>query len=614
MVIFANPRFSFAAYTELRRGQVLTTTRKSTRLLATQLLGLTAAAALVLAACGGGGGSKTGEDDGKDSGAQAPAAVTVTHTFEQEIDAYNGNTAQNNASKNNIVLQRVLTGFWYFGKDGEVTPNTEFGTYKKTSDDPLTVEYSINPKAKWSDGNPIDCDDILLFWAGNSGKIGESLFSAAGTTGVELIEVPDCKAGDKKFTFKYSEPFADWEGQGAPGAADLLPAHVVEKQSGLTEQQFIDAVKKKDATALAKAGKFYSSGWVMQPGKLPDASLIPSSGPYKLAKWDAGQSITLTANDKYWGTPPKVKNVVIRFIVQDEQSQALQNGEVNIIEPQANPDLLNQLEAAQGVKVVTGDQYLYDHLDFNFSKSNPFSDRRLREAFAKCVPRKLIVDNLIKPQKADAKPMDVRNVAPFDTRYAEVVEGSGADKYAQPDIAGAKALLAQAGKSGMQVKIGYPTPNPRRTQVVELIADSCGKAGFKVVDKGQENFFEDDGDLINNRFDVALFGWAGSSLVSGWASTYSTPAACTPSGKGNNNGCYSNKKVDQLIKELNATIEPDKKTQLIAEVERTLWQDLATIPLYSQPQLSAWTDTLKSIEPNPSQASITWNMDEWSAS
>ena len=578
------------------------------------LLTLTASAALVLSACGGGGGGGDGGGPAaQPEGPKAPAAVTITHTFEQEFDAYNGNTSENNASKNNIVLQRVLTGFWFFDKGGNVAPNPDFGSYEKTSDDPLTVEYSINPKAVWSDGTPIDCDDILLWWAGNSGKIGDGIFSASGTTGVELIEVPDCQAGDKDFTLKYTEPFADWESQGAPGAADMLPAHVVEKQGGLDEQQFIDAVKAKDAKALAKAAKFYSSGWVMEPGQLLDEALIPSNGPFKLSKWDAGQSITLVANDKYWGDPPAVKTVVIRFIAQDEQAQALQNGEVNIIEPQANPDLLNQLEAAQGVKVVTGTQYLYDHLDFNFTKNNPFSDKRLREAFAKCVPRKLIVDNLIKPQQDDAKPMDVRNVAPFDPIYGTAVQGSGAEKYAAVDIAGAKKLLADAGKEGMRVGVGYNTPNPRRTQVVELIADSCGKAGFKVVDEGAKNFFEADGDLANARFDVALFGWAGSSLVSGWASTFTTPAACTPTQKGNNNGCYSNKEVDRLIKELNATIDPDQRAKLVADVERLLWEDLATIPLYSQPALSAWTDTLKSIEPNPSQASITWNMDDWSA-
>lgn len=575
----------------------------------TTFLGLATSAALVLSACAGEGGGASEEPTTK--GPETSAPVTITHTFEQQIDAYNGNTAENNASKNNIVLQRVLTGFWYFGADGSVTPNTDFGAYKKTSDDPLTVDYTIKDKAVWSDGTPIDCDDILLFWAANSGKVGKDLFSTAGTTGKELVEVPDCAAGDKSFTFKFSEPFADWESV-APGATGMLPAHVVEKQGGLSEEQFITAVKAKDAKALTKAAAFYSRGWVMEPGKLPDASLIPSSGPYKLSKWDAGQSITLVANDKYWGKPPAAQTVVIRFIAQDEQVQALQNGEVNIIEPQSNPDLLNQLEAAQGVKVVTGDQYLYDHLDFNF-RSGPFQDKAVREAFAKCVPRDLIVDNLIKPQKPDAKPMDVRNVAPFDPIYADVVAGSGAEKYAKADVAAAKAQLTATGHTGMTVRIGYNTPNPRRTQVVELIADSCGKAGFKIVDQGAANFFEDDGGLANGRFDVALFGWSGSSLVSGWASTFRTPTACTPSGKGNNNGCYSSKEVDRLIADLNRTTNPDEKTRLIAQIEKLLWDDLVTIPLYSQPGLSAYTDTLKNIQPNPSQASITWNMDKWSA-
>ncbi len=577
----------------------------------TWYVGLVASAALVLGGCGGGGGGNEGTDTGAQGG-KTSAPITITHTFEQEIDAYNGNTAENNASKNNIVLQRVLSGFWYFGADGSVKPDSTFGTYKKTSDDPLTVDYTINPKAVWSDGNPIDCDDILLFWAANSGKVGKDLFSTAGTTGTELVETPNCAAGDKKFTFKFSEPFADWESV-APGATGLLPAHVVEKQSGMTEDQFISAVKKKDAAALAKAAKFYNTGWVMQPGKLPDASVIPSSGPYKLSKWDAGQSITLTANDKYWGDPPAAKNVVIRFITQDEQVQALQNGEVNIIEPQSNPDLLNQLKETQGVKVVTGDQYLYDHLDFNFH-NGPFKDKKVRQAFAMCVPRKLIVDNLIKPQKPDAEPMDTRTIAPFESAYPTVSKEVGAEKYAKADVAGSKAMLASTGNSNLTVRIGYNTPNPRRTQVVQLIADSCGKAGFKVVDKGAANFFEADGALANGGFDVALFGWSGSSLVSGWSSTFHTPTACTPSGKGNNNGCYSNKKVDSLIAELNRSTDADTRTKLNAQIEKLLWDDLATIPLYSQPGLSAWSDTLKNIKPNPSQASITWNMDKWSAS
>lgn len=570
-----------------------------------KLLAILCGSTLALAACGGTGGSGTTP---KSSGPAQPKAVTITHTTEQEFASYNRNTADANALKNSLVLQRVLTGFWYFGADGELKTNTDFGTYKKTSDSPLTVDYTISDKAVWSDGSPIDCDDILLYWAASAGKYG---FSTSGGEGINHVKVPECKAGDKTFSFVYDEPFADWASVG-PGATAMLPAQVVEKQGGLSEADLIAAIKAGDKAKLAKAAKFYNEGWVMT-GKLLSEDLIPSSGPYKLSKWDKGQSITLVPNDKYWGAPPASKTIVIRFIAQDEQVQALQNQEVNIIEPQPNPDLLKQIEGVQGVKSEVGSQFTYDHLDFNLVKG-PMKDKRVREAFAKCVPRKLIVDNLIKPIQPDAEPMDVRNVAPFLPYYKDVVSQSGgASKYATTDIAGAKALLAQAGQPNPTVNIGYIVPNPRRTQVVELITAECGKAGFKIVDKGEENFFDPDGGLANQTFDVALFGWAGSSLVSGWASTFRSPKACTPTEKGNNNGCYSNKKVDDLITQINKTIDKDAQIPLIAQVEKALWDDLVTIPLYSQPQLTAWTDTLKNIEPNPSQATISWNMDKWSA-
>jgi ABC-type transport system substrate-binding protein len=569
------------------------------------------ASALVLAACAGDDSETPAEPgDETEASTEEPAAdVTVTHTFEQEISTYNSNPAEDNASKNAIVLQRVQSGFWFFGEDGVVTNDADFGTYELVSEDPVTVEYSINDAAVWSDGNPIDCDDVLLWWAVNSGNFPD--FSVAGTTGTELVAVPDCAAGDKSYTAVYSEPFADWEATAGAQATGMLPAHVVEEQAGLSEDEFIAAVQGGDTAALADAAAFHNTGWIFD-GALPDEALIPSSGPYKLDSWEPGQSITLTANENYWGTPPAAGTVVIRFIVQDEQAQALANGEVNIIEPQANPDILNQLEGATGIEVFTGGQYLYDHLDFNFD-SSPFSDLQLREAFAKCVPRELINANLIQPLDPSAEPMAVRNVAPFEPHYATVAEGSGAENYAEVDIEGAAAILADTGNEGLEVKIGYNTPNPRRTDVVALIADSCGEAGFNVVDAGEDTFFEEGGGLAENTYDVALFGWAGSSLVSGWASTFSTADECTPSGKGNNNGCYSNPDVDALIAELNAAPDPEAQVPLIAQVEQLLWADLATIPLYTQPYLAAWSETVENVIPNPAQSSITWNMDKWAA-
>src|SRR3954447_11043000 len=137
------------------------------------------------------------------------------------------------------------------------------------------------------------------------------------------------------------------------------------------------------------------------------------------------------------------------------------------MDPQVNPDLLNQLkQIGPTIKVESHDQFLFEHLDFNFRKGNPFADLKVRQAFAKCVPRQTIVTNLVKPSNPNAVVLDSLYALPFQPNYKDYTSGNGSSAYNQQDIAGAKALLQQAGKTTIPVRIGYQTPNPRRTQEV----------------------------------------------------------------------------------------------------------------------------------------------------
>ncbi|WP_157570219.1 ABC transporter family substrate-binding protein [Microtetraspora malaysiensis] len=569
-----------------------------------RFLAVATGAAILLTACASGEDKPAANESGSASSAPAAADTTVTHAFEQELNSYNGYTSEEYSSQNHIVVNnRVLQDVWGYSTEGGVKRNPEVATYEKVSDDPLTVKYTFNPKAVWSDGADIGCADVMLTWATGSGKFTD--FSYISTEQWGRVELPDCKVGDKEITLKYKQPFVDWE------ALDVLtmPAHIVAEQGGLTVEEFVDAVKNGDKGKLKKAAEFYNKGWLFN-GKMPDKKLMPASGPFVIDSYSPGQSITLARNEKYWGEPAKAAKVVIRFIPQDEQVQALQNGETNIIEPQSNPDVVAQLGGLNGVTVKTGDQFLFDHLTFNFNKG-PFKDPNLRKAFALCVPRQQIVDNLIKPQNPEAQTLDVRNVVGFQPQYADTVAFAGGDKWSTVDIEASKKLLSESGKGKLKVRIGYNQPNPRRTQVVELIKASCDQAGFDIVDTGSEKFFADGGDLANTNFDVALFGWSGSALNSGWTSTYHTVEKCTPSGKGNNKGCYSNKELDKVLDEILSETDPTKTVDLVKQVEKTLWDDLMSIPLYSQPALTAWSENVQNVVPNASQASVTWNMHEW---
>lgn len=549
-------------------------------------------AALVLAACTGGG-----TDTDTDTTSSGP--ITFTYAYGQEWQAYNTATTGTNASQNAIPMNRVLLGFWYFAPDGSVAPETDFGTYEKTSDDPLTVEYTFADDAVWSDGEPIDCDDAWLAWYSQSGQT--DTFSPVTTDGYEDIKTVDCADGDKTFSVTYDKPYADW----AANFGGIWPAHVVEKQAKIDD--FIAAVQDGDTKGLDRAGDFWTNGWVFKPGDLPDPSLIPSSGPYVIDSWESGNNLTLKANENYYGDAPKAETVVIRFINDTAQPQALENGEIQAMDPQPNPDLQKQLERlGDSIVFASADQYTFEHYDFQFDGA--FKDKALREAFALCLPRKTIVDNLIVPDNPDAQVLNSRYYFPFQPEYEEVATAITPEQYVsgETDVEKARQILEDNDAVGTEVRLGYIVPNDRRQAEAQLVMDSCGPdgAGFDVKDEGDKTFFNADGALVTGRFDVAMFAWIGSPLVTGSSAIYVTDG-------GSNYGNYSNKQVDELTAQLNQTTDPEEQKNLIIQIETILWDDLATVPVFAFPGIVAYAANAEGVEYNATQAGLTWNMQDW---
>ena len=560
-----------------------------------KVLATLAAASLLLTACA------SGDDSNDTASQQTTAPITVRWGYAQEFASYNGNTADGNSSANNAILTQTVSGFWVFAPDGSIQPNKDFGTFEKTSDNPLTVKYTINDKAAWSDGEAVDCDDFVLAWLANSGVTGEKGFSSAGTFGYEDQNKPACKDGDKTITVTYKKPFADWSG--LYGSPTILPAHLVEKQGGIPD--IIAAADNPTSPDLAKAEAFYNDAFNVNPGQIKSDVML-SSGPYTISAWQAGQSLTLTANPKWWGTPPKAKTIIVRYLGGDQQVQALQNGEVDTIDPQPQVELVNQLKAlGDKVKFSTHDAYTFEHLDFNFRGA--FADKNIREAFAKCVPRQQIVDNLIKPQNPDANILQSRYVFPFQPTYSQFENSVGGEKYNTVDIAGAKQLLTAAGKNGLTVRVGWRKDpaaiNKRRVDTLALITASCKQAGFNVVDAGTADFFEKA--LPEGNFDVAMFAWTGSPLVTGSSAIYIT--------KGDSNyDKYSSPTVDSLTSQLNAEIDTTKQVDLMKQIDTQLWTDLATIPLFAHPGILASSPDVEGVEYNATQQELMWNAQSWS--
>lgn len=596
---------------------------------------LTAVGALVISGCAAGGGDDTGDDSGLVEGS------SITAAWNQAFYSMNGNTSFGNATANNNINYLVLDGFNYYNNTPELVKNDSFGTYEVVSEDPLTVTYTVAEGRKWSDGTPIDAADLMLHWAALSRALDTPDFDpgeytdpdtgeftdafptdvvyfdsgATPTSGLGLVsETPEIGEDGRSITMTYDAPFVDWELSFAT-LGGMLPAHIVAKKSLDIEdneeakQALLDAIENDDAATLAPISQFWNSGFNFT--SMPDdTELVTASGPYMISDYEADQFVTLTANPEYTGdNGANIEEITIRFIPDPLAAvQALENGEVDIIQPQATADITTALEGIDGITVNTGLGGTYEHVDLQFDQGknpeNIFSNPLVREAFMKVIPRQEIVDTLIKPIIGDdAILRNSQLFVPGAEGYAEAEETNTSADYAEVDIEGAKALLAESGITDTSVCILYASNNPRRVNEFALIQASAAEAGFNVTDCGSEEW----GGLLGTpgAYDAALFGWQSTSL----GVTNSLPTFET--GGINNLNFYSNAEVDEIVQKLNLEFDQEAQIELQVEMDRLLWEDFYGVTIFQFPEVTAFSDRVTNIDPSILAPTIFWNAWDW---
>ena len=563
--------------------------------------------------------------------------TSVSVMWNQPFYAGNGLTGYGNATANNNILYLTNDSVTFYDKELNLTKNTSFGDYEKTSDDPLTVNQTIADTASWSDGTPVTAADFILAYGAqsglfnnyeaklddfgdvkNEGKDGKVFFNSSNAGWALIKDFPTVEADNKSFTYTYSKPFADWEKNlFTPG----LPAHIVGKRAlGIEDptqaaQAVLDAFKNKDNSALSKIANSWNSDWNF--AEMPkDADLVVGTGPYTITEFVKGSYLTLSKNANYKGAHvPTIDTITVRYN-EDPQAavQALQNGEVQLISPQSTQDILKQLEAVQGIKTITGQEGTFEHFDLIFDNKGPFDPAtyggdaakalKVRQAFLLTIPRQQIIDTIIKPLYAEAAIRNSYTQVPGAPNYAAVSEANGmGTAYAAPDIEKAKSLLAEAGATSPSVRILYGEGNARREQQFQLIKESAEQAGFKVIDGGDANW----GSLLSatSKYDASLFGWQSvSTAVSENDATYRT-------GGQNNFGGYSSKVVDGILDQLQTEIDPAKQAELLGQMEKQLVDDAFGLSIFQFPSVTAYSDKLAGIDPITIAPTIFWNFWEW---
>ncbi len=545
-----------------------------------------------------------------DEGSSGDQKTALNLGWNQPFFSYNENTSNGNATANANIKYLMNDQFVFYNADAELQMNDSFGTMEKTSDDPLTVKYTLSDDTTWSDGTPVDAADMLLVWAAQSGNVNTipadqvktdeatglpkntkgKVYFDSSSPGLALVkQTPEISDDGKSLTLVYDEPFADWQldmtGLG-------VPAHITAgKALGIDDAQeakdaFIAAVNDKDEAALAKISEFWNTGYDYT--KMPDdPDLALSNGAYVMKDFKENEFMTLEKNPKYKGDhEASIDQLTIRWNEDPmAQVQALQNGEIDMFSPQVTSDVVEAAEKVDNADIQTGVEGTYEHFDLVLNNKGPFDpasyggDKKkanlVRKAFLHGIPRQEVVDKLIKPITPDAEVRNSFLKTAGSPGYDEVVAQNGSSEYSEVDPAKSMDLLKEAGvKTPIDVRVMYAADNVRRENEFQLYKPALAKAGFNLIDKKSAKWGEKLGD---GTYDAVFFGWQSTSTA-----VSSDQAIFEPGGINNLIG-YSNPEVDKLFEELIVTTDEARQLELQTQIEQVLFEDAIGITIFQFP-------------------------------
>lgn len=594
---------------------------------AVSALSLVAGASLLLSACSGGdSGSGSTDQNGSSTDVKSMAVGkaeqgdtfkladvkgwdgTVTVGIDDGYSGYNNNTPDTNSSYNTYILTAVLEDSFVLDGNNKILLNKDmFDSVDVTSKDPQVVTYKIRPNLKWSDNEAFDCKDLYLNWLSQSGQAkgtdGKNPFNAASTTGYDKIKTATCK-DNLTFETDYSEPYLDYKGLFS--GVSILPAHVLEKQTGIPD--ITKLAPTGDPALLSKAGDFWTNKW-----KGFDKALMPASGPYMIDSFDANQkSVTLVKNPNWAGGKGGPAKIVVRAMEDTKaMATALQNGEIDVAastQPDATAANTMKGLSAQGVTYGSAPQLTYEHLDLQFNRM--FKDDALRKAFFEVVDRKAITDKLLKEVQADAAPLNSIVFFQGEEGYTDLYgskAGLGAEAAAKTltDAGWAKGADGIFAKGGQRAsfKITH-NQNARRSQTVEIIISQAKAAGIEVKDETDANFLK-GGRVSTGDYDIALFGWSSAPYKSQSRSIY----VCPSNGGDQNYQNLCDPKIDAAFTEAVKATDEQVKLQSYQAADKAIADKYATLPLFQTPSMWAF----KGIDRVYMQSynGVLWNAGEW---
>jgi peptide/nickel transport system substrate-binding protein len=349
--------------------------------------------------------------------AHAKDSVTIGMTLEPPgLDPTTGAAS----AIGEIVHYNVLEGLTKITEDFQFAPL--LADSWKFSDDLKTLTLNLRQGVKFQDGEPFTSKDVKFSFERYAAKDSTNKDKAffASITGVDASD-----PGKVVLTFK--EPSFS-----ALFHLGLNTAVIIDEKSAATE-------------STAPVG----------------------TGPYKLANWNKGSSLTLDAWDGYRDAGKvAIKHATFKFIADPSaETAAVLSGDVDSFPRIAAPSI-EPFKADSRFAVSVGGTEGKTILALN-NKKPPFDQLKVRQAIAYALDRKAIIDGAV---NGLGTPIG-SHLTPNDPGYVDLT-----GQYPH-DVAKAKALLAEAGvKTPIAITLTLPPPDYAR-KGGEVIASELADIG-----------------------------------------------------------------------------------------------------------------------------------------
>ncbi|GDX34377.1 hypothetical protein LBMAG16_12080 [Actinomycetes bacterium] len=460
---------------------------------------------------------------------------------------FNTSAIEGNLLNCSQVMNTMLPSFIYFDQNAKLQINLDYASDVTASKvaGKQTVTYTLNPKAKWSDGKTIGLADFVGMWNAQK-KTGQG-YNITSSVGYEKIESVKKGKNANEIVVTFSEIYADW-------------------------QPLFSALKPAALTATPDA---FNTSWKAAP--------LVSAGPFKFVGVDkTAKTITVERDKKWWGAQAVLDTIIFKALPQVAQIDALLNGEIDYMDVGNDINALKRARENTKISVRVAKAPTHEHFTFG-PVTAVTQDVAVRQAIMLSIDRyqiataiQGIVDPKVKPNNnhvfLDGTSCNQDNTGNLGKRdlvaAAKLLDGAGWVK-------GSDGIRAKGGVR-LSVKLIYPSGNVNRSDTVQLASAMAKEAGIELVPTLIPTADYFGKYVLVSKFEMAIFAWVGTNFpISSSSNLYKV-------GSAQNFGNIGNSTIDGLFTKANNILDATKRCALANEADKEVYKVVHSITLFQR--------------------------------